>query len=304
MKAESTPFDQQLFLVFIVTFASMTAFELVVQFLFPFPPDWRLNLITILFVSGLAVIIAYYPLNSYFIKNVEVLTEIERRRSMETGLRESEEKYRELANNSPSMISLNRPGRAMTFRTRLPPHSLGYPRMNLPEAPRDIFPPPLAEHHLKGIRSILCQGATLIYEIKETFPTGERWIYARMTPCKNAEGTVIGVLGISNDITERKNAEDALRMAIKANLLSSITRHDINNMLMAQMTYLELLKECPSNPPYSEYFHTVTSLSEQIASTLQFAKEYESIGVDAPAGRTAARSLTKQQKKFHSGRSR
>ena len=126
-----------------------------------------------------------------------------------------------------------------------------------------------------------------------------------MTPCKNAEGTVIGVLGISNDITERKNAEDALRMASKkANLLSSITRHDINNMLIAQMTYLELLKECPSNPPYSEYFHTVTSLSEQIASTLQFAKEYESIGVDAPAGRTAARSLTKQQKKFHSGRSR
>ena len=104
MKAESTPFDQKLFLVFIVTFASMTAFELVCAVPLSIPSRLRLNLITILFVSGLAVIIAYYPLNSYFIKNVEELTEIERRRSMETGLRESEEKYRELANNSPSMI--------------------------------------------------------------------------------------------------------------------------------------------------------------------------------------------------------
>ena len=37
-KAEITPFDQRLFLIFIVTFASMTAFEFVGKFLYPYDP--------------------------------------------------------------------------------------------------------------------------------------------------------------------------------------------------------------------------------------------------------------------------
>ena len=94
MKTEPTPVNQKLFLVFMVTFASMTVFEFVVQFLYPYPPDWRLNLVTSLFVSGLAVVIAYFPLNSYYVRNVQVLSEMERRRSVETALRESEERFR------------------------------------------------------------------------------------------------------------------------------------------------------------------------------------------------------------------
>ena len=89
-KAEPTPVDQKLFLVFIVTFAAMTVFEFAGQFLYPFPPDWRSNLITSLFTSGLAVIIAYFPLNSNYVKNLQLFSEMERRRSVETELRESE----------------------------------------------------------------------------------------------------------------------------------------------------------------------------------------------------------------------
>ena len=104
MKAEPTPFDQKLFLVFIVTFASMMAFEFAAQFIYPYPPDWRSNLIRSLFVSGLAVIIAYFPLKSYYIKNIEVLSEMKRRRSVETELREREEKYRLLADNATDIV--------------------------------------------------------------------------------------------------------------------------------------------------------------------------------------------------------
>src|SRR5271169_1782966 len=105
-KAEPTPVDQKLFLVFIVTFASMTLFEFAGQFLYPFPPDWRSNLVTSLFVSGLAVIIAYFPLNSYYARNIEALSEVEQRRSMETALRESESRLSSIIRVAPIGIGV------------------------------------------------------------------------------------------------------------------------------------------------------------------------------------------------------
>lgn len=38
-----------------------------------------------------------------------------------------------------------------------------------------------------------------------------RWFETNKVPLRDAEGTVIGVLGVANDITERKHMEDALR---------------------------------------------------------------------------------------------
>ena len=83
---ETTPFDQKLFLIFIVTFATMTVFEFAGQFLYPYPPDWRSNLITSLFTSGIAVIIAYFPLNNYYENNARLLGEVKRREQAEQAL--------------------------------------------------------------------------------------------------------------------------------------------------------------------------------------------------------------------------
>jgi len=61
-EAGQTPFDQRLFLIFMVTFAAMLLFEFSAQFLYPYPPDWRSNIITSLFTSGLAVCYRLLPL--------------------------------------------------------------------------------------------------------------------------------------------------------------------------------------------------------------------------------------------------
>ena len=83
---DATPFDQKLFLIFIVTFATMTVFEFAGQFLYPYTPDWRSNLITCLFTSGIAVIIAYFPLNNYYENNARLLEEVKRREQAEQAL--------------------------------------------------------------------------------------------------------------------------------------------------------------------------------------------------------------------------
>ena len=103
-RSEPTPFDQRLFLIFIVTFATMTVFEFAGQYLYPYPPDWRSNLITSLFTSGLAVIIAYFPLKAYYDMNTQLLSEVARRHGVEMELREQKERLKK-TNKKLTMLS-------------------------------------------------------------------------------------------------------------------------------------------------------------------------------------------------------
>ena len=89
---------------------------------------------------------------------------------------------------------------------------------------------------------------------------------------------------IDIDLTERKRVEKALRQANKKlNLLSGITRHDINNQIMVLQSYLTIIKRMQIGPPHDEYYLKVASVAERISAMIRFTKEYESIGVTAPA---------------------
>jgi PAS domain S-box-containing protein len=82
------------------------------------------------------------------------------------------------------------------------------------------------------------------------------------------------------DITERRRVEQALALAgRKLNLLSGITRHDINNQVTVIVAYLEILeKECP-DPSQNEYVRRASAAAYRILSIVRFAQEYESLGV-------------------------
>ncbi len=75
----------------------------------------------------------------------------------------------------------------------------------------EIYPPDIAERHLKAIRGVLETGRAVATELKEYFPDRECWIDARLSPVRDPSGAVIGVLGLSQDITERKLVEKELR---------------------------------------------------------------------------------------------
>ena len=85
------------------------------------------------------------------------------------------------------------------------------------------------------------------------------------------------------DITERRQAEEALRKVNKKlTLLSSITRHDINNQLLTLNGFVTLLHKKIPDPSFENYFSNITKASSQITTMIKFTKEYEKIGIQAP----------------------
>ena len=222
MKAGPTPFDQKLFFVFIVTFASMTAFEFGGQYLFPSPSDWRANLITSLFTSGLAVIIAYFPLKSYYDTNVQLLSEVERRHFVEKELRESEEKYRLLADNATDIIwTLDLPTEKFTYFSPSVEKIQGFtPEEALGLSLKKIFIPESYTRAMAELKEALELDSKhqvehdriRVFEFQEFCKEGSIIsTETRMKFIRNADGVPVRIQGITRDVTERKKVEEVLR---------------------------------------------------------------------------------------------
>lgn len=127
----------------------------------------------------------------------------------------------------------------------------------------------------------------------------ERHIEAVEVPFRAKDGTVqiclysatlitmqgeLFLLSSVIDISDRKNMEEALRQANhKLNILSGITRHDINNQLQALDGYVELLRRKVPKTAHAGDFSRISRTIEQISNLIQFTKEYEMIGVHEPA---------------------
>ncbi|MGB8309419.1 MAG: PAS domain S-box protein [Methanoregula sp.] len=96
-------------------------------------------------------------------------------------------------------------------------------------------------------------------------------------------GTTQIILTLCRDISYRKNAEDAIKnVNHQLKLLSSITRHDIQNQLTMLRGYLAVLEKDPLASQYKEYSKKAEKAAESISGMIQFSKEYDAIGVNIP----------------------
>ncbi len=105
-----------------------------------------------------------------------------------------------------------------------------------------------------------------------------------VSPIWNAEGHITGASSIARDITETRHMEEALRLANKKlSLLNSITRHDILNQLTGLRAYIELMKECATEPEYAGYLQKGEQAADNIRAQLEFMRSYQDIGVKSPS---------------------
>ncbi|MDO9036052.1 MAG: HAMP domain-containing sensor histidine kinase [Methanoregula sp.] len=96
---------------------------------------------------------------------------------------------------------------------------------------------------------------------------------------------IIGKNKFEQNVKELRQATDSLRIANKKlNLLSSITRHDIRNQLMALKSYIELSGESMGNSiRLAEFFKKEGMIADNIERQINFTGDYEEMGVNSPA---------------------
>lgn len=91
------------------------------------------------------------------------------------------------------------------------------------------------------------------------------------------------LMGIFHDVSDMKNAQDALRFANKKlNMLTEITRHDIRNKLTVLGGYLELLRDPPPKMQYSMYLSKLKQTLLTISENIEFTQLYENLGIIPP----------------------
>jgi two-component system, sensor histidine kinase and response regulator len=102
---------------------------------------------------------------------------------------------------------------------------------------------------------------------------------------------------LEQENAERRRMEKALDEANKKlSLLSSITRHDINNQLLTLNGFVELLHSEIPDPAYEHYFSRITKACSQITAMIRFTREYEKIGIRAPVWQDLPDLVTSAEK--------
>jgi len=208
-----TPLYQRLFVVFIATFAIMSVYELGGRFFYPAIPDWRSSTATIFFTSVIAVVIVYFPLRAYHLENEKMLSEMEKRRVIESELRKSETKFREIFNSANDAVFIHEispdgPGKFLDVNDHLCT-MLGYSReellaMSIPDidAPDQVVDFP-------GIASKLFTEGKAVFRIEHLAKDGHRIPVEVSDQLIWSDGKQV-VLSIVRDISERKRFEEDL----------------------------------------------------------------------------------------------
>lgn len=143
--------------------------------------------------------------------NRRLLNEITERKRVEEALRESENKYRILVDNSAAPITYYSIDGQIMFMNEIGAKNLG-------GIPDDFIGKSIAEVFTKEetiitsrIRRIVESGIGYDHETLVHLPTGNRWFFSNLEPMTDASGKIFAIQAISQDITERKQAQEALR---------------------------------------------------------------------------------------------
>ncbi|HUI91925.1 MAG TPA: PAS domain S-box protein [Chitinivibrionales bacterium] len=174
--------------------------------------------------------------------NKQLNCEIEERKKIEASLRESEEHYRLLAESADDFIYIFDRGMNITYANNAVTRLVGRPKEEIVgRNVQDLLPVPgIRLRSMDELLKAVNDKVSLSRQMKMRFPSGEIWIDTVLVPIADPKGDVTSMMGISRDITQQKQAADALaeREKFLADIFSSF--QDGISVLDSDLTILRV----------------------------------------------------------------
>ncbi|MFA4876868.1 MAG: PAS domain S-box protein [Methanoregula sp.] len=218
---------------------------------------------------------------------IETLEDITEQRDAETALQKSEKFLNSVFENIPNMIFVKdaRDLRFVRFN-KAGEDLLGYSQEELSgKNDYDFFPEEEADFFTKNDREVLDhrQVVDIPEEKIRTRLLGERILHTKKIAIPDESGKPTHLMGISEDITERRRMENALQLARnKINLLNTVTFQDIQSAAFSLSAYHELFRTLVKDETAKMFLDKQISITRKIIESLNFAKNYQEMGVRPP----------------------
>jgi PAS domain S-box-containing protein len=140
------------------------------------------------------------------------LIDITDRKHAELKLRESRQLIQALIENTTSVVFFKDIGGRITYINSRPEHTLQIPEAGLlGKTAAEIWPPEIAGPIEENDRKVLESGRPMEIEEMIRLEDGDHWFLTTKFPIRDAAEHIIGIGGMSADITRRKVAEQKLQ---------------------------------------------------------------------------------------------
>ena len=174
------------------------------------------------------------------VRTIAQILDITEQKQAERELRDSEKKYRTLAETTNDITFVLDLEGKFTYVSPAAEKLIGYPWQELIERSfTEIISPEYVKSTVERFKKGLAGGEIPLYEIEMKHKNGGTVpIELNVTLLLDATGKTAGRIGVARDITERKQAEEALRKSEEKYRLIAENMHDMIRLVDTQGTNL------------------------------------------------------------------